>query len=102
MHLLLFLACLDALPLLLLLLHLQLDEHDVFFVVVDLLLIFLSLHRTISGNVSYLITMKTLKDGIVPIGETFSFSLEPFGSLRLFVVSLLEVGLNSSSLGMSG
>ena len=71
-------------------------------VVVDPLLILLFLHRAISGNVSYLITMKTLKAGVVPLGETFSCLLELPGRLILPLVSLLEVGLISSSLGMSG
>ena len=72
------------------------------FVVVDPLLVILSLQRTISGNVSYLVTLKTLKAGVVLIGETFSCFLEPFGRLRLLVVSLLEVRLSPSSLGVSG
>ena len=71
------------------------------FVVVPLLVLF-SLQRTISGNVSYLITMKTLNAGVVPLWETFSCSLEPSRRLRLLVVSLLEVGSTSSSLGMGG
>ena len=69
------------------------------FVVVPLL-VFLSLQRTISGNVSYLITMKTLKAGVVPLWNTFSCSLEPSERLRLLVVSLIEVGLTPSLLSM--
>ena len=71
------------------------------FVVVVPLLVFLSLQRTISGNVSYLITIETLKVGVVPLWETFSCSLEPSGRLRVLVVSLLEFGL-TSSLDMGG
>ena len=73
----------------------------IYFVVVDPVLILLLLYRTISGNVSYLVTMKTLKVGVVLIWKTFSCSLELSGRLRLFVVSLLEVGL-TPSLGMGG
>ena len=80
--------------------HLQLDVHAVF--VVGPLLVFFFLQRTISGNVSYLITIETLKVGVVPLWETFSCSLEPSGKLRILLVSLLEVGLTYSSLGMSG
>ena len=71
------------------------------FVVVDLLLVLLFLQRTISGNVSYLITMKTLKAGVVLTWRTFSCSLDSSGRLRLLVVSLVEVRL-TSSFGMSG
>ena len=42
------------------------------FVVVNPLLVILSLQRTISGNVSYLVTMKTLKARVDLIGERLS------------------------------
>ena len=91
-----------SLVLLLLLLdpHLQLDVHDVFLFFP--LPVFLFFQRTISGNVSYLITIEILKVGVVPLWETFSCSLEPFVRLRILMVSLLEVGLNYSFLGMGG
>ena len=65
------------------------------------LLEILFLQRRISGNVSYLITMKTLKVEVVPFEETFSCLMELPGRLIL-PLSLIEFGLTSSSLGMSG
>ena len=73
-----------------------------YFVVVDPLLIFLSLRRMISGNVSYIMTMKTMKVEVVLTWRTFSCYLDSFGRLRLLVVSLLEFRLTSYSFGMSG
>ena len=61
------------------------------FVVVDPLSIFFPLYRTISGNVSYLVTMKTFKIKIVFKGRIFSYPLDSSGRMRLLEISSLEV-----------
>ena len=71
------------------------------FVVVPLL-VFLFLQWTISGNVSYLVTIETLKVGVVSSLIISSCPLELLRRLRLLVDFLLEVILTYSSLGMGG
>ena len=68
--------------------------------VVILVLLFLQL--TIFGNVYYLVTMETLKVGVVFPLVVFSCPLEPLGRSRLLMAFLLEVRLTSSSFGMGG
>ena len=66
------------------------------------LLVFIFLPWTISGNVLYLVTMETLKVGVVFPLIVSSRPLEPIGRFLLPVALLLEVRLNSSSFGMGG
>ena len=66
------------------------------------LLVFLSLQRTISGNVSCLITIETLKVGLVFPLIVSSCPLELIGRLRLLVVFLLEVRMDYFSFGIGG
>ena len=66
------------------------------------LVVFFFLRWTISGNVSYIVTMETLKVGLVFPLIVFSCPLELLGRLRLLVAFLLEVRLTSSSFGMGG
>ena len=64
------------------------------------IIVFLFLQWTISGNVSYLVTMETLEVGVVSSLIVYSCPLELIGRLRLLVAFLLEVILTSFCLGM--
>ena len=66
------------------------------------LLVFLFPQWKIFDNVSYLVTMETLKVGIVFPLIVSSCPLEPLGRSGLLVAFLLEVRLNSSSFSMGG
>ena len=66
------------------------------------LLVFFFLQCIMSGNVSYLVTIETLKVGVVSSLIVSSCPLELIGRLRLLVDFLIEVILSSSSLGMGG
>ena len=58
-----------------------------------ILLVFLFLQWTIYGNVSYLVTMETLKVGVVFPMIVSSCRLEPLGRSGLLMDFLLEVRL---------
>ena len=66
------------------------------------LLVLLFLQWTISGNVSYLVTMETLKVGVVFPLIVSSCPLEHLERLRLLVDFLIEFRLTCSSFGMGG
>ena len=66
------------------------------------LLVFFFIQWSISVNVSYLVTLETLKVGVVFPLIVSSFPFKPLGRSILLVAFLLEVRLTSSSFGMGG
>ena len=66
------------------------------------ILVLFFLQWIIVDNVSYLVTIETLKVGVVFPLIVSSYPLELLGRLRLIMAFLIEVRLNSSSFGMGG